>query len=38
MLILASGDVVDGLRIQGKEALWTTAHVEVGAWGQGHHT
>ena len=38
MLIVATGDVVDGLRRQGKEALWITARVEVRAWGQGYHT
>ena len=38
MLIVATGDVVDGLRMQGKETLWITAHVEVRAWGQGYHT
>ena len=35
----ATGDVVDRLGIQGKEALWNAAHVgSWGFWGQGHHT
>lgn len=39
MFILATGDVVDHLRIQGKEAPWNAAHVgSWGFWGQGHHT
>ena len=36
---MATGHVVDELRIQGKEAPWDAAHVgRWGFWGQSHCT